>query len=125
MPRIVRPTRIQKQSATLIDHILTKDNGSLISAGIINTELAGSSGFTDHLPTFIILKVNPPKRNRNETITKTYFTHDVHQKRKEGLIQETWDEIYSENDPNRIYDLIQEKYVKHYHECETTKTFKV
>ena len=33
-------------------------------------------------------------------------------------------EIYNENDPNRIFDLIQKKYGKHYHETKTTKTYK-
>ena len=49
LPRIVRPTRIKKQSATLIDHIFTKDDKIHLVSGIIDTELAGNSGYTDHL----------------------------------------------------------------------------
>ena len=56
LPRIVRPTRIKKQSATLIDHIFTKDDKIHVVSGIIDTELAGNSGYTDHLPVLTILK---------------------------------------------------------------------
>ena len=34
LPRIVRPTRIKRQSATLIDHIFTRDNDSYVMSGI-------------------------------------------------------------------------------------------
>ena len=44
LPRIVRPTRIKKQSATLIDHIFTRDNDNIISCGIIDTEISGKNG---------------------------------------------------------------------------------
>ena len=54
IPRIVRPTRIKKQSATLIDHIFSRDGKHMIS-GIIDTEIAGNSGYTDHFPVFTIL----------------------------------------------------------------------
>ena len=55
LPRIVRPTRIKKQSATLIDHILTRDNDNTIVSGIIDTEIAGNCGYTNHFPIFTIL----------------------------------------------------------------------
>ena len=43
LPRIVRPTRIKKQSATLIDHIFTQDNDNTVLSGIIDTEIAGNT----------------------------------------------------------------------------------
>ena len=55
LPRIVCPTRIKNTSATLIDHIFTRNNPLTFVSGIIDAELAGSSGFTDHLPVFTIL----------------------------------------------------------------------
>ena len=66
LPRIVRPTRIKKQSATLIDHIFTKDNDTTLFSGIIDTEIAGNNGYTDHLPTFIILKTMVPRKNKQK-----------------------------------------------------------
>ena len=55
LPRIVRPTRIKNKSATLIDHIFTRDNPITLVSGIIDTELAGSCGYTDHKPVSTVL----------------------------------------------------------------------
>ena len=85
LPRIVRPTRIKKQSATLIDHILTKDSGISIVSGIIDTEIAGTSGFTDHFPTFTILRTNTDKKVKREHIVKSFFTQENSQLRKDRL----------------------------------------
>ena len=123
LPRIVRPTRIKKQSATLIDHFFTRDNEKTLRGGIINTEIAGNCGYTDHFPIFIIMKAKVPRKNSNETITKTFFSKTNHTDRKEKLAIEDWSEIYQQEDPNLIYDMILEKYGKHYHENKTTKTF--
>ena len=72
IPRIVRPTRIKKQSATLIDHIFSKDGKHMIS-GIIDTEIAGNSGYTDHFPVFTILNNNLEKIPKRESFTKSFF----------------------------------------------------
>ena len=124
LPRIVRPTHIKKQSATLIDHIFTRNNNNTVLSGIIDTEIAGSGGYTDHLPTFTILKAKLKDRPKTEPITKCFFTTEGNHKRREGLRNENWKELYNENDPNKIYDLLQEKYGKHYAASITTKTFK-
>ena len=124
LPRIVRPTRIKKQSATLIDHILTKNSDSFVISGIIDTEIAGSYGYTDHFPVFTILKAKATAKPKDETVTRTYFTQKDHLDRRERLKGEDWNDVYEQTDPNQIYDLIQEKYGKHYHESKTTKTFK-
>ena len=90
LPRIVRPTMIKKQSATLIDHFFTRDNGKTRRGGIINTEIAGNCGNTDHFPVFIIMKAQVPRKNSNETITKTFFSKTNHTDRKEKLASEDW-----------------------------------
>ena len=123
LPRIVRPTRIKKQSATLIDHIFTRDHEKTLRSGIINTEIAGNCGYTDHFPIFIIMKAKPPQKNPNEVITKSFFSKTNHTDRKEKLACEDWSEAYQAEDPNLIYDLILEKYGKHYHENKSTRTF--
>ena len=124
LPKIVRPTRIKKQSATLIDHILLKDNSLDLGCGIIDTEIAGNHGYTDHFPTFIVLKTKTEKKNKKETFTKSFFTQAGHIRRKEGLLAEDWTEVYSTDDPNKIFDLIESKYAKHYHQNKTIKHFK-
>ena len=123
IPRIVRPTRIKKQSATLIDHLFSKDGKHMIS-GIVDTELAGNSGYTDHFPVFTILNNKLEKIPKRESFTKSFFTQQGHQLRKNGLRQENWHDVFEQNDPNVIYDMIQTKYGFHYNGNLTTKTFK-
>ena len=122
VPRIVRPTRIKKQSATLIDHIFTRDSEINLASGIINTEIAGNSGYTDHFPIFTFLKKRSQRPDKNETFTRTFFTPDNTKTRRERLLQENWEEVYAHDNPDTIYDLIQAKYGKHYHETKTVKT---
>ena len=124
LPRIVRPTRIKKQSATLIDHIFTKESGSTVLSGILNTEIAGNNGYTDHLPTFIILKTMAPRKNHPKFYTVSYFTDDGHKKRRAGLINQDWDQLYQCNDANNIYNDLQVLYGYHYEKSKTTKTIK-
>ena len=47
--------------ATLIDHIFTKDESNHLVSGIIDVEIAGNSGYTDHLPVFTILRTQADK----------------------------------------------------------------
>ena len=82
VPKIVRPTRIKKQSAPLIDHIFTRDNIGVISSGIINAEIAGNSGYTEHFPIFTILPLNTGKARRNEVFEKRYFIKTDTEERK-------------------------------------------
>ena len=121
LPYIVRPTRIKHRSATLIDHVFMKGNKNVVS-GIIATEIAGSHGYTDHFPVFCIidLKVNGQS---DSPFVRKYFTSDGHRKRREGLMLENWTDIYEENDPNVIYDLIQSRYCLHYQQNLTSRTY--
>ena len=123
IPRIVRPTRIKKQSATLIDHIFTKDNNTSIRGGIIDTEIAGNCGYTDHYPTFLVMKSRLKTTKTDGPIEKSFFTKKNHLDRKECLYDEDWSEIYNLDDPNKIYDMMLDKYSGHYHKNKTTKMF--
>ena len=120
LPYIVRPTRIKHRSATLIDHIFMKGNKNVVS-GILATEIAGSHGYTDHFPTFCIIDLKV-KEEIGSPFVKKYFTNDGHKKRREGLMLKDWAEVYKENDPNIIYNLIQSTYCSYYNENLTTKT---
>ena len=124
VPRIVRPTRIKKQSASLIDHILTQDNGNCLVSGILSTEIAGNSGFTDHFPTFTVLKADLTNKKKQEPIVRSFFTQQGRQDRRTRLRLETWDNVFEQDDPDTVYDLIAQKYGQHYNETKTTKTYK-
>ena len=122
LPRITRPTRIKNQSATLIDHIFTRNNPLTKVSGIIDMELAGSSGFTDHKQVFTILQANICKDKTNRPMEISYFTQEGNRKRKEGLLNHDWNNTISETDPNTIYDQIISVYSYHYQSNLTTKT---
>ena len=120
LPYIVRPTRIKHSSATLIDHIFMKGNMDA-SSGILATEIAGNHGFTDHFPIFCVINVTV-KPSHSRPLIKKFFTKEGIKKRKEGIANEDWTEVYTERDPNKIYDMIQSIYCKHYDQNLTTKT---
>ena len=122
LPMITRPTRIKHQSATLIDHLFMKDNGNHIKSGIIDTEIAGNCGYTDHFPIFTILKSKLQMKKSNEPIQKCYFTQKNHADRKQNLLKEDWSGILALNDANNIYDQMLANYSKHYHENKTIRT---
>ena len=123
IPRIVRPTRVKQQSATLIDHFFTYENDSFSKSGIIDTEIAGNHGYTDHFPIFLILKTDIGGQQATGQVQKTFFTTKNHEARKESLKNEDWSEIYRLEDADKIYDQILEKYSKHFHENKTVKTY--
>ena len=120
LPIITKPTRIKHSSATLIDHIFSKQTDT--SSGILLSELSGSHGFTDHYPIFCILEKGLKSKDVSKQITSKFFTREGHRLRRIGLRQEDWDVFYSETDPNVAYEIFQERYCKHYHDSLTTKT---
>ena len=124
LPRIVKPTRIKHQSATLIDHIFTRENQITLVSGILDIELSGNSGFTDHKPTFTFLKLKTPKKEPTSQITFSYFTKEGHQKRRVGILSHDWGEVLAITDPDAIYNHLVSVYGHHYHSNLTTKTVK-
>ena len=54
---------------------------------------------------------------------KIYFTNKNHANRKEKLRNEDWRELYRLENANVIYDVITEKYSKHYHENKTVRLY--
>ena len=122
LPVITRPTRIVHSSATLIDHFFCKS--SVSTSGILACEIAGTSGVTDHYPVFCLLKIRGVNENIKEEVKFSYFTPEGHRERREGLKNENWDDLFATKDPDTAYQLLQEKYSKHYMQNLTEKTVK-
>ena len=110
-PKIDRPTRIKKQSATLIDHIFTRENPNFIKSGIINTEIAGNCGYTDHFPIFTILVTKRPKARYKASYEKSFFSEQDDKDRKDRLRKEDWAPVFELDDANQIYTFITDKYM--------------
>ena len=122
IPRIVRPTRIKNQSATLIDHIFTHHSLLVLVSGILDIELAGSSGFTDHKPTFTIIKAEPQRNPPRRSIEISYFSKTGHRQQREELMTHDWDGTLTETDPNVVYDQLTATYSHYYHSNLSKKT---
>ena len=121
IPIITRPTRIKHSSATLIDHIFCKLTDT--QNGILSTEIAGSHGFTDHFPTFCLIKTKSSEPRPTKRVVKKYFTHEGHKKRREGIFNDGWNDFFSENDPDTAYNILQDRYSSHYHNSITVKEY--
>ena len=121
LPVITRPTRIKHSSATLIDHIFCRMTN--IENGILSTEIAGSHGYTDHFPTFCLIKIGNTMTRPTKKIIKKYFTYDGHKKRRDGIRLDGWNDFFSENDPDVAYDILQDRYCSHYQNNITIKEY--
>ena len=111
LPTITLPTRITDTTATVIDNILMKlDNRTIndnIESGNIYTDI------TDHLPNFVIIKVNDNKLNAKNIITDRPLVRLQGQENinrfKQLLSREKFNDVYDEKDPDVILDMIYKK----------------
>ena len=58
--RLLLPTRVTHTSASLIDHVIDNLSSQTQTSRVICTQLYGASGFTDHFPTYTIVKRSLP-----------------------------------------------------------------
>ena len=94
-PCINKPTRVQKQSATLIDHVWTNDFNIITGAGILLTDVA------DHFALVIHCK------GKNEKCEPLVFTYRDYKNMSHNIcyaMEEAFNEFDVGNDPNLAYD---------------------
>ena len=93
-PLILKPSRITKDSATLIDNIFVNITEGKINSGLLVTDVS------DHLPVFAVLERNN-KFNLPEKIQTHYSgrvkTPEAIAALKMGLANHDWQEVYVEN----------------------------
>ena len=83
---ISKPTRITKESETIIDHIITNLPNEIIHSGILEADVA------DHLPIYALCSLNPSRKtspsgvyHRNLTSAKKYTFVDAFRNEVESL----------------------------------------
>jgi endonuclease/exonuclease/phosphatase family metal-dependent hydrolase len=54
--RLIQPTRVNNNHASLIDHVLDNLDHRTATSGVITTQLRGSTGYTDHFPVYTVIK---------------------------------------------------------------------
>ena len=93
---ILRATRFQNSSHSLIDHIITNTRANHITTGVVVADVS------DHLPTFIQLPSLFPKIAQ-KTETKRNFSEENISKFKANLNNLGWDEVLGGEDVDVCY----------------------
>ena len=104
IPTILKPTRITKTSATIIDNIITNSDNPLRTAILI-------TDISDHLPSILMTKLKTgndsgksESSNENKLLRKQKFTEDDFTKVKQRLSQVKWNEVLHGADCNHDYN---------------------
>ncbi len=112
-PNIHWPTRVTRQSATLIDNIFC-NNPDIVNAGIILCDIS------DHFPVFSVLGL---KRNQSQHITnkptkmnRIYSSKNV-DKFNAALLNTNWDFITDDSDINTDYNDFLLKFRENFNYC--------
>lgn len=94
------PTRIQANSATLLDIFITNVDPTTLLSGVIGCHVS------DHLPTFLILDERAAPKPNTEVQVSTF--QDINpltlQSFRNELSLVTWQAVYSSTDPNDAYE---------------------
>ena len=108
LPTITKPTRITRNTATLIDNIFTNEMSNDFISGILFCDLS------DHLPTFLINKEKYNDQNiENKIQTRTINSNSINAF-KTDLENMDWQEIYDCTDPSNSYTLFLNQFLKIY-----------
>ena len=98
-----RATRIQSDTASLIDHILTNSKDTNIVSGTIVDDLS------DHFMTFILPNLSRHK-SKPRIIKRRHYTKTNIDSFKQDLQQTNWDQVTLTNDVNSCYDEVWKIY---------------
>ena len=99
IPGITLPTRITKNSSTLIDHISFKNIESFVCSGVLNFSLA------DHLPTFIMRKLNKIKEKVEDPIWFRDMSKINTDRVLDIIRKKNWSYILNENRPSFAFEM--------------------
>jgi hypothetical protein len=101
IPLINRPTRVTRQNATAIDHIITnKFTDVKITTGILKANIS------DHFPVFLLSESEIfTQQNKKTVITKRNITDESTFKFKTLLSETDWDLVYQSTDASTAYDV--------------------
>ena len=100
IPTINKPTRVGKNSAVAIDHIITDYVLTCdFKTAVLKTDL------TDHLPIVIALKNYGPSQQHSKTKHKYQLSYNKENIKtvNHRLLSINWDEIKNCDDPNEVY----------------------
>uniref|UniRef100_A0A3B3C2G3 Reverse transcriptase domain-containing protein n=1 Tax=Oryzias melastigma TaxID=30732 RepID=A0A3B3C2G3_ORYME len=103
-PTITKPSRITRNSATLIDNIFTNSIESETTSGLLINDVS------DHLPIFMVKKKVTKIHNELRTVKiHRKKNHETLNKFKHELMEQNWDNVYID-DVNTAYNVFLEKF---------------
>ena len=109
IPLINRPTRIFRNNATIIDHILTNTfMTDKYLTGIVNTDIS------DHFPVFLVTDTDVNKTERSGFVFKRQINDDNLRKFNEKLLSINWTSVLENMDPNAAYNDFLKTFLLHY-----------
>ena len=108
------PTRITKNTSTLLDVVITNDEKSTYSLRVMNLGLSGHH-------TQIISILITDSRNRQHRIKKTQFSKANLQEFFYSLNEFTWQEVYEESDVNIKFSIFVDLFLHFYNNAFPVK----
>ena len=107
-PLITKPTRVTKDSATLIDNIFTNDFKETINhhQGILFNDIS------DHFPIYHIGKSSKSNTTPDKFVRSRTMTHDKIENFKKELSEEKWDDVMLSSEPLATYALLHNKFMR-------------
>lgn len=117
---ITIPTRIDKNTATLIDMFITNIEASKCLSGVL------SAPISDHLPIFMLINetVNcAPAQLREPIVIQDINEYTLAAFRKEISLTD-WSGVYCEQEPEAAYDIFHDKLIRVYKKCFPYKQLK-
>ena len=119
IPLINRPTRVTKQTATLIDNIYTNNlkDVSLSYQGLLVTDIS------DHFPIFHIHQ-RPNKIEKDVTSLRRSFSNRNKQNFLKALNENNWNEIYMASGTQSAFTSFHAHLTKLYNSCFPLKEYK-
>ena len=117
LPIITKPTRVTKDTATLIDHIYLNTSNSSVTSGIIITDVADHFGVFTMIEDIAVKKISSLKQYRPFTDNNlTYF--------KQLLTENDYSSVLNNNDVDEAYNKFLNIYHKSYEQAFPLKTIK-
>ena len=110
LPLITKPTRVQSNSATLIDNIFSNQLNNIIS-GVLYTDIS------DHYPIFVIIENNHIKSKIDQNIfyKRDYSPKNI-DKFKDMVNKVQWTEILKQTECNQAFSLFYKKFSELYNQ---------
>ena len=118
-PTISKPTRVTKQTATLIDNIITNIHEYSIKSGILYNDIS------DHFPIFTFYELGVKRENEYKIVYKCMASSANISKLKTQLQTSNWEEVYKDQNPCTSYDTFLEILNTQINECLPWKKFKM